>query len=80
MTQTPTPGGKSPGEKGRGNMKFVFKRERFADTGKEYTGKVTRKYINGYCVEIDGEEYFACKDDIEVLEMTEEDKKAPFPV
>lgn len=67
-------------EKGRNGMKFIFKREHFADTGKEYTGKVVRRYINGYLVEINGVERFTCKEDITVIEMTEEDKKAPIAV
>lgn len=52
-------------------MRFKFIAKGFADTGKEYTVNIDRKYINGFRTE-DGT--IVMYDDITIIEMSDAEK------
>ena len=58
-------------------MKFRLKKYRgFCDTNKIYDDKVVARRMNGYIVEHIGEECFLCRNDIEIIEISDEEQNA----
>lgn len=51
----------------------------FSDSGMLYTFKITGRYYNGYQYEAsDGERYPVLLEDIDIIEITEEEKNVPL--
>ena len=60
-------------------MKFRLKKYKgFVDTEKVYDDKVVARKLNGYIVNHNGEECFVCREDINIIEISEEEKNAEY--
>ena len=59
-------------------MKFRVKNCTLCEYGKVFDGKVVARYVNGYKVDIGNDVAFIPKSDMEILEISEEEKNFPI--
>ncbi len=56
-------------------MIFRCVNERLVNYGKTYSGEVVKNYLNGYMVDIGGDLMLVAKSDIEIIEMSDKDRR-----
>lgn len=59
-------------------MIFAVTKQWLNDTGRIYEAKVIKRFLNGFLVERNGITVPIMKDDIEIIEISEAEKKLPL--